>query len=206
MVKFIQKLHRIAGVAAILVVLSVTITGLFLNHTDWLGLHERYAEGPFYMGVAGIGHGDGMDGGGEPPTWERVVIALHSGRVLGASSGVFLDVTGAALVLLSLSGLYLWIRRGNLFKLSREGQAEDAFIDTAVRLVKAVNAAKGLKRLVAELKDVSEHVHTQHIQGHAGGLPKEDVEDVRRHFVELEDIMGRLIDRLEGFEKRAGPG
>lgn len=47
-------------------------------------------------------------------TVERLLIEIHSGRILAAAAPLVLDVVAAGLILLSISGLYVWMRsRGN---------------------------------------------------------------------------------------------
>ena len=43
-------------------------------------------------------------------TLERLVIDAHSGRLFGQIGVLFMDFVGVLLILLSLSGLYIWIR------------------------------------------------------------------------------------------------
>ncbi len=49
---------------------------------------------------------------GEGITVERFVLDLHNGHILGALGVWLLDFFGALLVILSLSGLWMWLRRG----------------------------------------------------------------------------------------------
>lgn len=43
--------------------------------------------------------------------WERVLLDLHSGRLLGPVGPYLMDVAAMLLILLSASGMYNWIRR-----------------------------------------------------------------------------------------------
>ncbi len=43
-------------------------------------------------------------------TWERVVQDAHSGRILGFAGVLLIDMIGIILLLLSVSGIYIWIR------------------------------------------------------------------------------------------------
>jgi len=49
---------------------------------------------------------------GEGITVERFVLDLHNGHILGAIGVWVLDFFGALLVILSLSGLWMWLKRG----------------------------------------------------------------------------------------------
>ncbi|HHL19184.1 MAG TPA: PepSY domain-containing protein [Thiothrix sp.] len=48
---------------------------------------------------------------GEGLPWERVVLDLHSGRIVGLAGVYFMDVIALLLIFLSLSGLALWAKR-----------------------------------------------------------------------------------------------
>ena len=43
-------------------------------------------------------------------TVERLLIEIHSGRIVGASGPIFLDLVAAILIVLSISGLVIWLR------------------------------------------------------------------------------------------------
>ncbi len=43
-------------------------------------------------------------------TWERIILDTHSGRFFGLLGVLFMDAVGLLLILLSVSGIYIWIR------------------------------------------------------------------------------------------------
>ena len=43
-------------------------------------------------------------------TVERIVLDAHSGRLFGDIGVFFMDIVAVLLILLSLSGLYIWLR------------------------------------------------------------------------------------------------
>ncbi len=43
-------------------------------------------------------------------TLERIILDAHSGRILGLAGVLFMDAVAVLLILLSLSGIYIWIR------------------------------------------------------------------------------------------------
>lgn len=49
-------------------------------------------------------------------SWERVVLDLHSGRFFGDMGVLFIDLTAIALVFSSISGLWLWLKKGRKVK------------------------------------------------------------------------------------------
>jgi len=46
-------------------------------------------------------------------TWERIIVDAHSGRIFGSFGVIIMDIAAILLILLSLSGLYIWIRYAN---------------------------------------------------------------------------------------------
>jgi hypothetical protein len=47
---------------------------------------------------------------GQYLTLERIILDGHSGRILGLFGVLFMDAVGVLLILLSLSGIYIWLR------------------------------------------------------------------------------------------------
>ena len=43
-------------------------------------------------------------------TLERIILDAHSGRILGLAGVLFMDAVAVLLILLSLSGIYIWVR------------------------------------------------------------------------------------------------
>lgn len=44
-------------------------------------------------------------------TWERVLLDLHSGRIFGEFGVLFVDLVAILLTVLSLTGIYMWVRQ-----------------------------------------------------------------------------------------------
>ena len=42
--------------------------------------------------------------------WERVILDAHSGRLFGNIGVIFMDIVAIMLILLSISGIYIWLR------------------------------------------------------------------------------------------------
>ena len=43
-------------------------------------------------------------------TLERIILDAHSGRILGLFGVLFMDAVAVLLILLSISGVYIWVR------------------------------------------------------------------------------------------------
>ncbi len=196
---FFQKLHRAAGVASIIVILFVTITGLLLNHREGLALHDKYAENSAIQTISGTavagGQGEVADDEAEPPTWERVLTVLHSGRFFGANTNVILDLTALAILLLSLSGLYMWVVRRNSGRIGAI-KAEASFMKTTDRMVEISRSTGGLKNVSGRLQHISKHMH-RHIEESGDVFETNEFNEIKDHFKELDLIIGSLINRID---------
>jgi hypothetical protein len=42
--------------------------------------------------------------------WERVILDAHSGRLFGNLGVWFMDIVALMLILLSVSGIYIWLK------------------------------------------------------------------------------------------------
>lgn len=93
--------YRIGLVAALfLVVLSVS--GVMLNHSRFLGLHDVDMNFEFIMWWYGVP---------EPIfNLERVVIDIHSGKFFGFPGTLFMDLTALATIFLIATGIYTWYK------------------------------------------------------------------------------------------------
>jgi len=55
-------------------------------------------------------------------TVERLLIEIHSGRILGAAGPLLLDLVAVGLIVLSISGLVVWVRGANRGNGARNGR------------------------------------------------------------------------------------
>lgn len=200
MLKKVQRLHRVAGLVSIIVVVFLTLTGVLLNHREALTLYERYPDNAFVMWLYGEGEGAGEEFIDEPPTWERVLTAFHAGRFLGMRGSVFLDITAVILLILILTGPYIWIKRWVLLRMTREELEEEALIEKTEKLLMVKDSARGFLKRAARLHDLSEHV-LEHIKASPEGQIARDLKEIESHLIELDTRMHGLITNIEGLEK-----
>ena len=52
--KSINQIHKFTGIAVCLFLIHLSITGIFLNHTEELGLDEKYTASPLILGLYNI--------------------------------------------------------------------------------------------------------------------------------------------------------
>jgi hypothetical protein len=204
MLKKIQRFHRVVGLVSIIVVFFLAATGVLLNHREELTLYDRYPENPLIMWLYSEGEGGeertGEEFIEEPPTWERVLTAFHAGRFLGMKGNLFVDIAAIILVILVLTGPYIWVRRLILLRMSKEIEDEEALIEKTEKLLMVKDSARGFLKRAGQLHDISEHV-LEHIKASPEGTVARDIEEIERHLVELDTRMHGLIKRIEGLEE-----
>ena len=52
--KAINQVHKFTGIAVCVFLIHLSITGIFLNHTEELGLDEKYTASPLILGLYNI--------------------------------------------------------------------------------------------------------------------------------------------------------
>lgn len=205
MFKPVQRLHRVVGLFSMILVVFMTVTGLLLNHREELSLDERYATNPVVVGLYdGFNGEDSREGGylEEPPTWERVLTALHAGRILGRPFSLLIDLGGAVLLFLSFTGLYLWLKRTLVLRETNRAVEGEVLIQKAEQLMKIQQSTRELLGRAGKIHDLSEHVMT-HIKDAPGGDSFRGVGEIERYLKGLDGSMHALIEKLERLEKDA---
>ena len=112
--RMLLKWHARLGVIASLFILSLTLTGLLLNHQEILGIHgsnitANWVLDHYYGEVP-----EGVQAASFRPDsipLDRIILDLHSGHFFGLSGVVLMDIAAIALLLLTGSGIYNWMKR-----------------------------------------------------------------------------------------------
>lgn len=201
MFTLVQKLHRLAGLVAVLLILFLTVTGVLLNHTEELSLYDSYTENSLVLWLFGFDEeGAREEFIEEPPTWERVLTGFHAGRFFGGEGAFFLDLAAVVLIFLALSGPYLWIKRHVLLRTNRKALEEEDLLEKTEKLLKVKESARSFLDRAGQLHDLSEHV-LEHIKGAPEGPVARDVVEIEGHLKELDARMHRLISRIKKLEE-----
>jgi len=102
-----NRWHRRIGITVALWLLVLAFSGVLINHAnDWsldqTGLPEN-VQSLFYP----LTMADEFD---ETAfiSWERLLLDLHAGRFLGPLAAWFSDIMASLIIILSLSGIWLW--------------------------------------------------------------------------------------------------
>ena len=110
--------HRRVALVVCAWLLVLAGSGLLINHAhDW-GLDRSGLAGPLQRVLYGIEPDDEdscqgaltpeADCSGDSISWERFLLDLHAARFFGPLASVITDLMGGLVLLLALSGLWLW--------------------------------------------------------------------------------------------------
>ena len=95
--------HRVVGLFAAVFVAMFAITGILINHSRRLDLHNVNVSSQWMMDWYNIP---------EPIiTLERVIIDIHSGHFFGVTGPYFMDAAAVAMLFLIFSGVYTWYKK-----------------------------------------------------------------------------------------------
>lgn len=188
---------------SIVVVLFLVATGVLLAHSEALTLYERYVESPLVLNLYGEGESEEAEDFTQgPPSWERVLTTLHSGKLFGMEGSVLLDLSAVILIVLCLTGPYIWLKKLIVLRANKRYSKEDALVEKTEQLEEVKLSARGFIERAGRLHDISEHV-LEHIKSTAAGGEgaARDAREIEGHLVELDKRMHGLIERIEALER-----
>jgi uncharacterized iron-regulated membrane protein len=104
--------HRRVGIIAVFFVIVLCITGILLNHNAQLGLHKNAITSTWILELYQMDAAPESDFAyPEILTTDQLVLDIHTGRILGKLGPLLMDVVAIMLLILSLSGCYMWLKR-----------------------------------------------------------------------------------------------
>ena len=112
--------HRRIGVICALFVILLCITGILLNHNAVLGLQHITINNEWIRSLYGFPplpapaeqSADHFSPYSIPQlSLDRLLLDLHSGRLFGKTGVYLMDAAAIGLLLLSITGLIVWLRR-----------------------------------------------------------------------------------------------
>lgn len=111
--------HRRIGIISALFVLLLSVTGIILNHTVSLGLHQSHVKAAWVHELYGLPAPTGEEGGFPGLTVDRVILDIHSGRFFGTLGPWVMDAMAVLFIILSVTGVYMWWHRSRELKRKR---------------------------------------------------------------------------------------
>ncbi len=218
LLRIIQKIHRVVGLFALIFIMFSAVTGYFLLHSqdpDY-ALSESHVENTWLLSLYGKPrtpkHDPFIDDNvpnleNISPTWEKWLTAIHRGEFFGVSIPLVQDFLVLTLILLSLTGPYLWIRgrRGKLFNKTRSKDNMDQldYIAIVDRFKALKGKEKDILRRLGELHDLVEHINS-HVEKKKRIVEPMEIRAIEDHVRELDQkthgIMNRINISLERTE------
>lgn len=105
----LMRWHRRIGLLAAALVAILAISGIVLNHREALQLDQRAITTEWLLQWYGM-EKDTHSRMGRWISAERIVLDVHSGRILGPAGPYLMDGAAIALLLLAASGIWGWAR------------------------------------------------------------------------------------------------
>ncbi len=106
----VLRWHRQIGLAASLLMVLLAVTGIILNHNaDWGTTHAE-VKSEWLMAWYDIDPAQVEQGYAPPLSLDRILLDLHTGRILGDWGIYLMDAAAIILLLLTFSGIYNWYR------------------------------------------------------------------------------------------------
>ncbi len=213
LLRFIQKTHRVIGLLALFFIIFSAITGYFLLHSQNYALSESHVENSWLISLYGKPrtpkHDPFIDDNvpnleNASLSWEKWLTAIHRGEFFGVSIPLVQDFLVLFLILLSLTGPYLWIRgrRGKLFNKTRQKDNVDQldYIAIVDRFKALKGKEKDILRRLTELHDLIEHMNS-HLEKKERIVEPDEITAIEDHVRELDqkthEIMSRISTSLE---------
>ena len=107
--------HRRVGMVFLPLILILCVTGIVLNHNVSLGLHTTPVDSTWLKAYYNMPQEEEVsEWGGYPTdqlTWDRVMLDIHTGRIVGDVGVWLMDLAAIAMIILSVTGAYMWWRR-----------------------------------------------------------------------------------------------
>lgn len=114
---FLLRWHWRVGLAASLFLLVIALTGMFLNHARFLGLHHVYVDAEWLMSLYGMDLPPDVplemaeEYRGKGITLEKLLLDIHTGIIIGLPGKILSDLAAISIFLLSATGIYNWWKR-----------------------------------------------------------------------------------------------
>lgn len=203
MLKPMQRIHRVAGLVSIAIIVMLVITGVLINQSERLELYDRYVtSAPVLWLYGGPATGEGdleALGYAEPPSWQMVLTAFHGGRFFSWKGNVYTVTASFILLLLIVTGPYLWLKRRAILR-SNKKPVEEVVIEKSEQIEEIKTQAGALHTRADRLHKISEHV-LDHVKGRAHDA---EIDEIEGHMKELDLMMHGLIYRIEKLERGTG--
>lgn len=198
-----QILHRWTGLLIVPLILISTLTGFLIMHRDGLTLYEKPVQNSIFLWLYGEPKTFEIDGEKVteeyPPSWGKVLSAFHDGRFKGKSFILIADVLVISLIILSLTGPYLYLKRLQFKKrvIPVSERLEDLdYLQILDRFGKLKGKSMEVKDRIDELHRMVEHIFS-HTKDKDIAMKSEELLFIEEHIRELDSKTHEIIEKMK---------
>jgi len=107
------KLHFKLGIIIGFFLIIMSVTGLILNNTEWLGLDNKFVSNEFIYSLYGfeVSQQEIQQEQMKGFSWYRIMLDIHNGRLLKGFGKYLVDIVGVLTIIIILTGYARYIRR-----------------------------------------------------------------------------------------------
>lgn len=200
--KICQILHRVTGLLMLLFILISTLTGILLSHRERFSLYEKPVQNTIVLWLYGEPKvfyiGDEEIREDYPPSWERALTYFHGGRFRGRTIILMTDILAISLIILSLTGAYLYIKKAQLRRgIPVPERLEDLdYLQILDRFNKLKGKSIEIKDRINELHKMVEHMFT-HTEDKGITIKGEELLSIEGHIRELDIKTHEIIEKMK---------
>ena len=199
-----QILHRWTGLLIVPLILISTLTGFLILHRDGLSLYEKPVQNSIFLWLYGEPKTFEIDGekiaDKYPPSWGKALSAFHDGRFRGRSFILIVDILVISLIILSLTGHYLYLKRLQFKKrvIPVSERLEDLdYLQILDRFGKLKGKSVEIKDRIDELHKIVEHIFS-HTRDKEIAMNKDELIFIEEHIKELDNKTHEIMDKIKG--------
>jgi hypothetical protein len=203
LLKISQILHRWTGLLIVPIILISTITGFFLLHRDGLSLYEKKVQNSVILWLYGEPKVIEIDGEKiteeYPPSWGKALSSFHDGRFRGRSFIIIADILIITLIILSITGPYLYLKKRQLKKkgIPVSERLEDLdYLQILDRFSKISGKSVEIRDRIDELHRMVEHIFS-HTKDKEIDMKAEELIFIEEHIKELDSKTHEIIEKLK---------
>lgn len=199
-----QILHRWTGLLIVPLILISTATGFLIMHRDGLSLYEKPVQNSIFLWLYGEPKTFEIDGEKiaeeYPPSWGKALSAFHDGRFRGRSFILIVDILVISLIILSLTGPYLYLKRLQFKKrvIPVSERLEDLdYLQILDRFGKLKGKSVEIKDRIDELHKIVEHIFS-HTRDKDIAMKKDELIFIEEHIKELDNKTHEIMEKMKG--------
>ncbi len=198
-----QILHRWTGLFIVPLILISTLTGFLILHRDGLSLYEKPVQDSIFLWLYGEPKTFEIDGEKiaeeYPPSWGKALSAFHDGRFRGVSFVLIADILVISLIILSLTGPYLYLKRLQFKKrgIPVSERLEDLdYLQILDKFGKLKGKSVEIKDRLEELHKIVEHIFS-HTKDKDIGMKAEELLFIEEHIRELDNKTHEIMEKMK---------